>query len=299
MSGESEKKRFLSGEPVGAEIMAALLRENFSRAMLQSRMHFVQPFPDYKRSAGKLFTLRLCRYQHLQKPLTVQAAFDGILSKRILEDGDWIIGSYNSINRINSSLKQEIGGFSIIFFLNLIRLEYCHSIPDGSCKEIYYHIPYAPEGVLLHMVRALDTLIHEITPCREEGCRLMLEALGQQVLYKLQQSAGTGFSARAASWRIKNYMEHNFTGNINCSSVCDTLKINRSYGSTVFREDFGISMADFLLKLRMDAAKNLLASKDRLKVVDVAHFCGFNDTGYFIRVFRRQTGMTPGEFRKK
>ena len=138
MSGETEKKVFWSGEPVGAEIMEALLRENFSGDMLQSRMHFVQPFPDYKRSAGKLFTLRLCRYQHLQKPLTVQAAFDGILSKRILEDGDWIIGSYNSINRINSSLKQEIGGFSIIFFLNLIRLEYCHSIPDGSCKEIYY-----------------------------------------------------------------------------------------------------------------------------------------------------------------
>lgn len=299
MAEDAEKKDFWPGVPVRPEIMSALIRENFSREMLQGRMHFVQPFPDYERSAEKLFTLRICRYHHVQTPLTLQASFDGILSKRFFEDGDWIIGSYNSINRNNDSLKHEFGGLSVIFYLNLIRLDYCHVDHGKSLQDIYYHIPHAPEGTLLHIARALDALIHEITPCREECCRLLIEALGKQLCCELQKAAGSGTSARPASLRIKSYLEHNYTGGINCSSVCDALKINRSYGSTVFREDFGISMADYLLKLRIDAAKHLLASKDSLKVSDVARFCAFNDTGYFIRVFRQQTGMTPGEFRKK
>ncbi len=65
-----------------------------------------------------------------------------------------------------------------------------------------------------------------------------------------------------------------------------------------FRAVTGTTPSRYLHRLRCDSARDLL-QKSNLSVTDIAAAVGFNDAGYFIRVFRRLAGQTPGEYRRK
>lgn len=294
------KKGMWPGEPVSKEVMMPYLKEKFSRGMLNGKILFALAYPGLFRAAEKLFTLRICRYDHIVKPIRLRAAFDGVLCEQEVREGDLLLGSYNSGNEVVDRQSAIYGGLSIIFHLHHIRLHYCHFDRNRPLANFYYHTPKPAEGVLLHLMKALDIIINESGPFREERCRSLLEAVGTQLYHELEKSLlQDDTQSHAVSRQIKGYLDHNFTCNINCSLVCEALGINRSYGSTVFHSDFGVSMANYLLKLRMDAARHLLSSEHKLKIEEISRFCAFQDTGYFIRVFRQETGMTPGEYRKK
>ncbi|MFD2878355.1 helix-turn-helix transcriptional regulator [Paenibacillus rhizoplanae] len=59
-----------------------------------------------------------------------------------------------------------------------------------------------------------------------------------------------------------------------------------------------MTFTEYLLRLRLDKAKELLQDGDR-KISTIALSVGFRDAGYFTRVFKRETGLAPEEFRKK
>lgn len=65
-----------------------------------------------------------------------------------------------------------------------------------------------------------------------------------------------------------------------------------------FRKLFGLSPGQFLLKVRINAARTLLARSEKA-LGEVALECGFYDQGQFGRMFRRELGMTPGEYRRR
>ena len=94
-----------------------------------------------------------------------------------------------------------------------------------------------------------------------------------------------------------HYIHLNFQYPINCSSVCEALKLNRTMLSGEFHQATGITMKEFILDLRLDKAKWLLEAGN-LKIKDIAGQCGFTDPGYFIRVFRKYVKTSPAGFRK-
>ena len=65
----------------------------------------------------------------------------------------------------------------------------------------------------------------------------------------------------------------------------------------VFRRAYGVSPMQMLRDLRLQRARHLLESSDQT-VAAVAALCGFEEAGYFTRVFRRIVGQTPGEYRR-
>ncbi len=64
-----------------------------------------------------------------------------------------------------------------------------------------------------------------------------------------------------------------------------------------FRQAYGVAPMRMLRDLRLQRARHLLESSDHT-VAAVAEMCGFEEAGYFTRVFRRATGRTPGEYRR-
>jgi AraC family transcriptional regulator len=65
-----------------------------------------------------------------------------------------------------------------------------------------------------------------------------------------------------------------------------------------FKNELGISPVDFINNERITAAKNLL-KQAHVGIYDIAASCGFNNVSYFNKMFKRHTGITPTEFRKK
>lgn len=80
--------------------------------------------------------------------------------------------------------------------------------------------------------------------------------------------------------------------------LADQLQVHRGYLSRIFHEKYGTTLSDYILKLRLEYAQELLITTE-LPAGDISTMCGFHDYGYFMRFFRKRTGMSPGQFRKK
>jgi len=96
---------------------------------------------------------------------------------------------------------------------------------------------------------------------------------------------------------IYEILENDYGENMNLNYLADMLKLNPSYISRSFKETTGISFIDYLTDLRIEKSKILLKNGD-LNVQDICLKVGYWNTNYFIKVFKKKTGKTPGEFRR-
>ncbi|MCD9025276.1 response regulator transcription factor [Cohnella silvisoli] len=71
---------------------------------------------------------------------------------------------------------------------------------------------------------------------------------------------------------------------------------NPSYFSTWIKSRTGTTFSDHVMEARMQRAKQLLAA-NRLKIYEIAAECGYQDTKYFCRVFKKQNGMSPEAYK--
>ncbi len=96
-----------------------------------------------------------------------------------------------------------------------------------------------------------------------------------------------------AQWHIqKNWHD----SNLNIESVLNHLKVDRATLSTRFKKRTGITMVEYLTRLRIGNAKRLL-STTIMPIAYITRMCGFRDASYFARIFRKRTGCTPMQYR--
>jgi len=81
-------------------------------------------------------------------------------------------------------------------------------------------------------------------------------------------------------------------------NVADELNINRSYLSSLFIKETGISISDFIRREKIKAAENMLKFSD-YSYGDIAEYFGFASQSHFIKCFRSQTGLSPREYRRQ
>ncbi|MDR9854172.1 helix-turn-helix domain-containing protein [Paenibacillus sp. VCA1] len=97
---------------------------------------------------------------------------------------------------------------------------------------------------------------------------------------------------------IKTYIDQHY-GNpdLSLTYLSDTFGLNPKYISQLFKEEYGVNFVDYLTQVRMEHAKQMLVDTD-LAIKDIAVHSGYLHAFSFIRVFKKMTGLTPGDFRK-
>jgi len=97
----------------------------------------------------------------------------------------------------------------------------------------------------------------------------------------------------------KKYIDENLSDpDLSLSSVSRILHITPTYFSAFFIREMGMGFQEYVADLRTQQAKSLLNDTNQ-KISDIAEVCGFRSASYFIVVFRKQTGMSPGEYRNR
>lgn len=94
---------------------------------------------------------------------------------------------------------------------------------------------------------------------------------------------------------MQKYIKLHYREDIGLTEIADELKMNPSYLSILFKKKTGISFIRYLTEKRIEEAKKLLASGQ--KVNNVSQAVGYNSYRYFCDVFKKLTGRTPGEYR--
>lgn len=95
---------------------------------------------------------------------------------------------------------------------------------------------------------------------------------------------------------MMTYIEKHLKEKITLEDVAETAQLSRNYASTVFREELGMTMNEFIMQERVAEAKRLLAD-DSLQISDIAEQLQFCSQSYFTKCFTRVTGNTPNEYR--
>ncbi|NQX46841.1 AraC family transcriptional regulator [Paenibacillus tritici] len=93
------------------------------------------------------------------------------------------------------------------------------------------------------------------------------------------------------------YMEENLQFNIGLQDIASHVNMGVSSVSTIFKEETGTTIYDYLTNLRMDKACELLLDSS-LRIADIALQVGYQNENSFIRVFRKIKSTTPGKFRE-
>jgi signal transduction histidine kinase/DNA-binding LacI/PurR family transcriptional regulator/AraC-like DNA-binding protein len=94
------------------------------------------------------------------------------------------------------------------------------------------------------------------------------------------------------------YIQQNYTRSFSLDELSETIGVSKSYLSRIFKMDMGISLWDYLNRFRNQKAKELLLLTD-VSITKIAAEVGYDDVGYFSRVFREVTGCSPRSYRQQ
>ncbi|WP_455542069.1 phosphoenolpyruvate hydrolase family protein [Intestinibacter sp.] len=96
---------------------------------------------------------------------------------------------------------------------------------------------------------------------------------------------------------IKKYIEEHYMEVIHLGDLALVTHISPSYLSTKFKKNTGMSFTEYLLKYRINKAKELLKNNN-FSCKEVALKVGYTDYIQFTKIFKKQTGITPGNYKK-
>lgn len=97
--------------------------------------------------------------------------------------------------------------------------------------------------------------------------------------------------------KIAAFVRDRLNGKISLKDAADHTFMNKSYLSTLFKNETGVTFSEYVLGQRMSKAAALLKDTD-LPITDVAAAVGYPNFGYFGQVFRKVFGCSPSRFRK-
>ena len=92
------------------------------------------------------------------------------------------------------------------------------------------------------------------------------------------------------------FMDHNYQREISIEDLANVCKLNRSYFSKLFKDSMGCPPQEFLIRLRLSKAADLMKGTDR-PIGDISAMCGYPNQLHFSRAFKQRYGVSPREWR--
>lgn len=128
----------------------------------------------------------------------------------------------------------------------------------------------------------------------EEGVEMM-----HDMIYK--------YCALVKKHSMKNYsllvqkvitiIDSDLTADLSLHRQAEMLNVNASYLSTLFKKETGMTLTEYVAKKRVDHAAFLLTSTN-MQIQNIAQHCGIFDVNYFTKIFKKNKGKTPKEYRE-
>lgn len=206
-------------------------------------------------------------------------ADEGILMKH-LEEGDYDQVAQCTV-RIFSRLQKQYGMISNVvrnvsmeMLVLMHTIAYRNGIHDGLETDSY-----------LDEVKELDSI------SKLESYCLLKAKLITDSMRKMKASNVSQVIQKARDYIDAHYMEE-----LGLKDVSEAVAISPQYFSKIFKADLGVNFIDYLTKVRMEKAKELL-KLDSLSVKEISFEIGYNDPNYFSRLFKKVVGVSPTEYK--
>lgn len=98
--------------------------------------------------------------------------------------------------------------------------------------------------------------------------------------------------------KVITQIESDISSDLALNTLAKMFGVNPSYLSTLFKKETGSTLTDYVNKMRIDRAKELLVSTN-IQIQNIAQRCGMLDVNYFTKTFKKYTDLTPKKYREK
>jgi YesN/AraC family two-component response regulator len=106
-----------------------------------------------------------------------------------------------------------------------------------------------------------------------------------------------GIRHASALRKAERFIWENYTRKISLKEIADASGLSAPYFSTVFKNEMGENLSNYLNRLRVEKALVMLGETDS-PINGISAACGFEDQSWFSKVFKSYTGISPYEYRK-
>lgn len=181
----------------------------------------------------------------------------------------------------------------------------CWIVYGGSMAHTFGRLGYLdptrpiapdPTGAVPRLHARISGLMHRADPhaCLERFdllCSLVRELSGQQ------QAALSADPRTRIGESVAAYLDAHFREALNPAAIARHFAVSYTHLRRLFRSLMGQSMKEYLTQKRLALAKRLLATQP-WPIKRIAANVGYQDEYYFMRLFKKQVGIPPGEYRR-
>ena len=296
-----ELKRDRPGNyPAPPEQLLPYLRRLADSGLGPGCVHFIFSWHGMQMLPESMCLLRFVYYENAAQPLKLRASFDGAQEDRVIRTGDLLVCGYNGWFKNDIAVKgNDVSAFTLTIHPGFVRFIQ-NNFVDGINYGIFYHAERPKDNVTSAIISAIQNLMVRTESSRTYRIQPLVTALCRDLLPLLEppEPATEPLEPDNRMLQLRKYLETNFPRPINCTEAATVMGLNRSRASTQFRQCFGESMNDFLFRLRMTEAAELLLSSN-CRIEEAGRCCSYVNPSYFIRSFKKFYGMTPREYRLK
>lgn len=143
--------------------------------------------------------------------------------------------------------------------------------------------------------------VQSADPITLRTCELEVQARMRRLAWKRQHRTAPRVAehkARRQVEAITAFLAESYKDDISTADIGHAVSLHPNYAMTLFRRECGMSIWQYLIRLRLSHAQLALLSTDKT-VLAIALESGFGSLARFYAAFTRECGMSPGEFRKR
>jgi AraC-like DNA-binding protein len=254
---------------------------------------------DFTLTLGTRFFIILSGAKHMRCSLAKQEADDVyIKAGEVLyaKPNNWTVEIWDSRHEMLVVIFNNL-------MMRVVYIEHDGISPPPRPRPqptIYYHTSSPPLPLICAIADALDIAAETVCKTGEKvaGDSVLLRALLIQVIAQVTADQPMAKWESSFLWRnIFTFMEESYTKNITREQVAGHFKISTAYLSRLCKQKLGMGFNHYITTLRLNLAVKLLHEAE-WNINEIARYCGFGYTSYFIHVFRQKYACSPGEYRK-
>ncbi len=158
------------------------------------------------------------------------------------------------------------------------------------------HLRRIPLAHAQQLVTRMDEEVCQRTPGHEAALRALLMELIVFLARAYTQSDATEAHALLRVGKVIGALESDYSAPWTLQALLKIADMSRSHFMRIFRRATGQTPIEYLIRLRLQKAMELLRQSDS-SITDIAMDVGFNDSNYFTRQFRAANGLSPTQYR--
>lgn len=95
------------------------------------------------------------------------------------------------------------------------------------------------------------------------------------------------------------YLEHHYQNPVTLSELSEIVNLSRDYMCALFRQETGQTIMQCLMEIRIGHARHFLTLYPEKRALEIGRMCGFESPSYFGKMFKKEVGLSPEQYRKK